>query len=50
MNMTIYDIAYEDEHSELYNILVNPLAIIDPVTDILTDGNYFNTSLLKGVI
>lgn len=44
MNMTIYDIVYEDEHSELYNILVNPSAIIDPVSDVLTDGKVLNTT------
>lgn len=40
MDMTIYDITYEDDHTELYNILVNPALIIDPVNNDLTDGMY----------
>lgn len=30
MNTTIYDLAYEDDHTELYNLLLNPTQIVDP--------------------
>lgn len=29
--MTIYDLAYEEDHSELYNLLSNPSDVIDPM-------------------
>lgn len=38
MDMTIYDITYEEDHTDLYNVLANPAAIIDPVNYDLTDG------------
>lgn len=31
MNMTIYDMVYEEDQSELYNLLVNPNSSIDTV-------------------
>lgn len=35
--MTIYDLAYEEDHSELYNVLSNPTVVIDPArTDMAT--------------
>lgn len=36
--MTIYDLAYEEDHTELYNLLLNPPSIVDPVQDSLTNG------------
>uniref|UniRef100_A0A1L8DGZ4 Putative aryl-hydrocarbon receptor nuclear translocator n=1 Tax=Nyssomyia neivai TaxID=330878 RepID=A0A1L8DGZ4_9DIPT len=39
LNMTIYDLAYEEDHSELYNVLLNPAAIADPLQNNLTREN-----------
>ena len=29
--MTIYDMVYEDDQTDLYNILLNPTMIVDPL-------------------
>lgn len=36
--MTIYDLVFEEDHSELYNLLSNPSTIIDPVKNDLSKG------------
>lgn len=36
--MTIYDLAYEEDHSELYNMLLNPIAVVDPTKNDLNKG------------
>lgn len=36
--MTIYDLAYEEDHSELYNLLLNPIAVVDPTKNDLNKG------------
>lgn len=36
--MTIYDLSYEDEWPELYKILLNPKAVIDPSQTELNAG------------
>lgn len=28
--MTVYDLSFEDDHTELYNLLLNPVGIADP--------------------
>ncbi|KAL9701974.1 hypothetical protein quinque_005415 [Culex quinquefasciatus] len=30
-NMTVYDMVYEDDQNDLYNILLNPAAVVDPL-------------------
>lgn len=29
--MTVYDMVYEDDQNDLYNILLNPTTVVDPV-------------------
>ncbi|XP_055688522.1 circadian locomoter output cycles protein kaput isoform X1 [Lutzomyia longipalpis] len=50
LNMTIYDLAYEEDHSELYNVLLNPAAITDPLQNNLTRENQilFSCHLKRG--
>ncbi|XP_062552405.1 circadian locomoter output cycles protein kaput [Armigeres subalbatus] len=31
LNMTVYDMVYEDDQNDLYNILLNPAAVVDPL-------------------
>ncbi|XP_058838658.1 circadian locomoter output cycles protein kaput isoform X2 [Topomyia yanbarensis] len=31
LNMTVYDMVYEDDQNDLYNILLNPTAVVDPL-------------------
>lgn len=46
--MTIYDLAYEEDHSKLYNILLNPVSVIEPLQNGLTRENQVNfTCYLK---
>lgn len=48
--MSIYDLAFEDDHSDLYNLLLNPPSIVDPVQDSITNENqvYFSCHLKRG--
>lgn len=48
--MTIYDLAYDEDHSELYNVLLNPAAITDPLQNNLTRENQilFSCHLKRG--
>uniref|UniRef100_A0A6B2E545 Putative aryl-hydrocarbon receptor nuclear translocator n=1 Tax=Phlebotomus kandelakii TaxID=1109342 RepID=A0A6B2E545_9DIPT len=50
LNMTIYDLAYDEDHSELYNVLLNPAAITDPLQNDLTRENQilFSCHLKRG--
>lgn len=38
--MTIYDLTYEEDHKELYTILMNPKAVINPLQDELNSGSW----------
>ncbi|XP_053689344.1 circadian locomoter output cycles protein kaput [Sabethes cyaneus] len=31
LNMTVYDMVYEDDQNDLYNILLNPTVVVDPL-------------------
>ncbi|KDR21970.1 Circadian locomoter output cycles protein kaput [Zootermopsis nevadensis] len=31
LNMTMYDLVYKDDHSELYNVLLNPANTVDAI-------------------
>lgn len=48
--MSIYDLAYEKDHSDLYNLLSNPPFIVDPIQDSITNENqvYFSCHLKRG--
>lgn len=50
--MTIYDLSYEDDHTELYNLLLNPSNIADPLQNgILTENQIiFSCHVKKGGI
>ncbi|GAB0101002.1 Circadian locomoter output cycles protein kaput [Sergentomyia squamirostris] len=50
VNTTIYDLAYEEDHSELYNVLLNPAAITDPQQNNLNRENQilFSCHLKRG--
>lgn len=50
LNMTIYDLAYEEDHSELYNLLSNPSVVIDPMRADLSKVNQicFSCHLKRG--
>lgn len=50
LNMTIYDLAYDEDHSELYNLLSNPSAVIDPMRTDLSKVNQicFSCHLKRG--
>jgi circadian locomoter output cycles kaput protein len=37
--MTIYDIVYEDDQNSLYNILLNPVPILDPIQNAISQEN-----------
>lgn len=52
--MTIYDLAYDEDHSDIYNLLLSPSIMVDPANDTLTSGNtyscigyYIDTVILK---
>lgn len=36
--MTIYDLAFEEDHSDIYNLLSSPSIMVDPAHDTLTSG------------
>lgn len=38
MNLSIYDMMLDEDHAELYNMLLNPPAVIDPVQKTLSTG------------
>lgn len=38
--MTIYDLAFDEDHSDIYNMLLNPSITVDPTHDTLTSGNF----------
>lgn len=38
--MSIYDIMMEDDHSDLYNLFLNPPTVIDSVQDSLFTGSF----------
>lgn len=44
INMTIYNLAFEEDHSELYNILLNPVAVVEPLQNGLARENQVNFS------
>ncbi|XP_055380782.1 circadian locomoter output cycles protein kaput [Condylostylus longicornis] len=45
LSSTIYDLTYEEDHSQLYNILLNPVPVIDPLQGgQLTTENQVNFS------
>lgn len=46
LNMTIYDLAFEDDHTELYSLLSNPSAVVDPVKNYLSKGKLINPNAL----
>lgn len=48
--MTIYDLAYEEDHSDLYNLLSNPSTVIDPKQNNLSTVNQicFSCHLKRG--
>lgn len=50
LNMTIYDLAYEEDHSDLYNVLSNPSVVIDPTRTDLSKVNQicFSCHLKRG--
>lgn len=39
--MSIYDLVYEEDHSELYNLLLNPINVVEPLQNVLTTGFYY---------
>lgn len=41
MDMSIYDLVYEKEHPDIYNLLSKPTTIIDPMKTDLTVGKLF---------
>lgn len=42
LNTSIYDMLIESDHPDLYNLLSNPPAVIDPVQEALLSGmRYF---------
>ncbi|KAJ6640882.1 Circadian locomoter output cycles protein kaput [Pseudolycoriella hygida] len=50
LNMTIYDLAFEEDHSNIYNLLLSPTIIVDPAHDALTPENQvcFTCHLKRG--
>lgn len=40
--MTIYDLAFEEDHSDIYNLLLSPSVMVDPAHDTLTSGDLFH--------
>lgn len=50
MNMTIYDLSYEDDHTQLYNLLLNPTNIADPLQNGILNENQiiFSIHLKRG--
>nr|BAJ16353.1 CLOCK [Thermobia domestica] len=50
LNMTIYDLAYDDDRSELYSVLVNPTNCADPLNYTITKENQvsFSCHLKRG--
>lgn len=39
--MTIYDLAFEDDHSDIYNLLLSPTIVVDPAHDTLNSGKMY---------
>ncbi|KAG4071565.1 hypothetical protein HA402_011719 [Bradysia odoriphaga] len=50
LNMTIYDLAFEEDHSDIYNLLSSPSVMVDPAHDTLTSENQvcFTCHLKRG--
>lgn len=44
--MSIYDLAYEEDHAELFKVLVNPKAVIDPTKNDLNTSNLLKDLLI----
>lgn len=38
MNMTVYDMVYEEDQSDIYNILLNPNVVVDPLQNGILPG------------
>jgi circadian locomoter output cycle kaput protein len=36
--MTIYDMVYEEDQSDIYSILLNPIVVADPLQNGITPG------------
>lgn len=52
LNTTIYDLAYEEDHTELYNLLLNPTQIVDPSETSLSEEKklIFNCHLKRSAL
>lgn len=48
--MTIYDLAFEEDHTELYSLLSNPSTVVDPVKNYLSKGKVTPKRTLRKLI
>lgn len=36
--MTIYDMVYDEDHADIYNMLMNPTVVVDSIQNEITPG------------
>lgn len=44
--MTIYDMVYDEDHGDIYNMLMNPAMIVDPMQNEITPGKFITSCKL----
>ncbi|XP_052897372.1 circadian locomoter output cycles protein kaput [Anopheles moucheti] len=52
LNMTVYDMVYEDDQNDLYNILLNPTTVVDPLQTGISRENQvtFSCYIKRGTV